>query len=124
MRLLSGRAIILILCLSRWAYRTQEPEMDPNYEDSALQLSGQGWSDVETKLGVSVPAEASEVWNSMLAYSLGLPGSVTRGSGGMMDEEEDEDARVIALEWLLFCGGDPVTTEVSTSLDMLLCPTA
>jgi hypothetical protein len=98
--------------------------MDPNYEDSALQLSGQGWSDVETKLGVSVPAEASEVWNSMLAYSLGLPGSVTRGSGGMMDEEEDEDARVIALEWLLFCGGDPVTTEVSTSLDMLLCPTA
>jgi hypothetical protein len=42
----------------------------------------------------------------------------------MMDEEEDEDARVIALEWLLFCGGDPVTTEVSTSLDMLLCPTA
>ena len=110
----SGRATTLTLRLcTRWAYRTQEPETDPNYEDSAFQLSGQGWSDVEDKLGVPVPTEASEVWNAMLAYSLGLPESVARGSGGMMDEEEDEDARLNALEWLLFSGGDPVTTEVS-----------
>jgi len=29
----------------------------------------------------------------------------------MLDDEQDE-AQVIALEWLLFSGGDPVTTEV------------
>eukprot|EP01043_Picozoa_sp_COSAG02_P021328 COSAG02_NODE_1081_length_14706_cov_994.783939_4_plen_110_part_00 len=103
--------LTLHLC-TRWAYRTQEPEVDPDFEDYELQLSGEGWSDVEDKLGVPVPAEASEVWDQMLAYSLGLPEPVSRGSGGMMDEEQDEDAQVIALEWLLFSGGDPVTTEV------------
>lgn len=85
--------------------------MNADIEDSELQLSGQGWSDVEDKLGVPVPPEASEVWDQMLAYSLGLPESVSRGSGGMLDDEQDE-AQVIALEWLLFSGGDPVTTEV------------
>jgi hypothetical protein len=104
---------MLMLCV-RWAYRTQEPEIDPNLEEPPL--TGQGWSDVQDKLGVPVPEEAAEVWNQMLAYSMGLPESVRACSGGMMDEMEDEHARVIALEWLLFCGGDPVTTEVNTPL--------
>lgn len=102
----------------RWAYRTQEPEIDPNLEETPL--TGQGWSDVQDKLGVPLPEEATEIWNQMLAYSMGLPVSVRACSGGMMDEEEDEHARLIALEWLLFCGGDPVTTEVNTPLNISL----
>lgn len=104
---------MLMLCV-RWAYRTQEPEIDPSLEEPPL--TGQGWSEVQDKLGVPVPEEATEVWNQMLAYSMGLPESVRACSGGMMDEMEDEHARVVALEWLLFCGGDPVTTEVNTPL--------
>ena len=79
----------------------------------------QSWSDVEGKLGVPVPDEASEIWNQMLAYSLGLSESLTARSGGMMDDESDEDTRLNALEWLLFCGGDPVTTEVTQPLNTL-----
>lgn len=59
-----------------------------------------------------MPDEVAEVWDQMLAYSLGLQSEAMTSDGcGMMAGEEDEPARVAALEWLLFSGGDPVTTE-------------
>jgi hypothetical protein len=96
-----------------WAYRTQEPE--PLVELSDLEEAEgtvrAGWSD-------AVPEEAAEVWDQMLSYSLGLPAVPAVPAVPPTEQQEEgegeDDDEITALEWLLFSGGDPITTEVST----------
>jgi hypothetical protein len=84
-----------------WAYRTREPDLLA--DGTHLEQLTQNWDDVSKKMGVEVPDAAKAVWDSLLAYTVGLPEpSVATDAAA---------ALVAAAEADLFDSSDPISTE-------------